>query len=52
MRINHLFVNSVDVEKSTRFYCDLLGFVPTKTFNEGLGATFQSMVKPIVTSMF
>ena len=39
MRINHLFVSSTDVEKSTRFYCDLLGFVPTKTFNEGLGVS-------------
>ena len=37
MRINHLFVNSVNVELSTRFYCDLLGFVPTKKFNEGHG---------------
>ncbi|MES3037015.1 MAG: VOC family protein [Bdellovibrionota bacterium] len=37
MRINHLFLSSTDVERSTRFYCDFLGFVPTKTFNEGLG---------------
>jgi catechol 2,3-dioxygenase-like lactoylglutathione lyase family enzyme len=37
LRINHLFISSTDVEQSTRFYCDLFGFVPTKSFNEGLG---------------
>jgi catechol 2,3-dioxygenase-like lactoylglutathione lyase family enzyme len=37
MRINHLFISSTDVERSTRFYCGLLGFVPTNRFNEGFG---------------
>ena len=37
MRINHLFISATDVEKSMQFYCDFLGFVPTKRFNEGLG---------------
>jgi len=37
MRINHLFVGAIDVPRSTRFYCDLFGFVPTKSFNEGQG---------------
>jgi catechol 2,3-dioxygenase-like lactoylglutathione lyase family enzyme len=37
MRINHLFISSTDVEKSTRFYCDFLGFAPSKKFNDGAG---------------
>lgn len=37
MRINHLFVSSTDVEKSTRFYCDLLGFAPSRKFDDGAG---------------
>ncbi len=37
MRINHLFVGAIDVERSTRFYCDFFGFMPTKRFNEGGG---------------
>jgi catechol 2,3-dioxygenase-like lactoylglutathione lyase family enzyme len=37
LRINHLFVGATDVDQSTRFYCDLLGFAPTKRFNEGGG---------------
>ncbi|MFL5815561.1 MAG: VOC family protein [Bdellovibrionia bacterium] len=39
MRINHLFIPATDIEKSTRFYCDLFGFVPTKRFNDGAGDT-------------
>jgi catechol 2,3-dioxygenase-like lactoylglutathione lyase family enzyme len=37
MRINHLFVNSTDVDKSTHFYCNFLGFAPSKKFNDGAG---------------
>jgi catechol 2,3-dioxygenase-like lactoylglutathione lyase family enzyme len=37
MRINHLFVSSTNVAQSTRFYCDLFGFVPTRIFNDGFG---------------
>ncbi len=37
MRINHLFINSIDVEQSTRFYCDLLGFTLSRKFNDGAG---------------
>jgi catechol 2,3-dioxygenase-like lactoylglutathione lyase family enzyme len=37
MRINHLFVPATNVEKSTRFYCDFLGFVPTRKFDDGAG---------------
>lgn len=37
MRINHLFISSTNVQKSTRFYCELLGFVPTRTFDDGFG---------------
>jgi catechol 2,3-dioxygenase-like lactoylglutathione lyase family enzyme len=32
-----MFISATDVDSSTRFYCDLLGFVPTRKFNEGLG---------------
>lgn len=37
MRINHLFVGAVDVQQSTKFYCDFLKFVPSKKFNDGAG---------------
>lgn len=37
MRINHLFVSSTDVEKSTRFYCDLLDFTTSRKFDDGAG---------------
>lgn len=37
MRINHLFISSTNVEKSAGFYRDFLGFVPSKTFNDGFG---------------
>jgi catechol 2,3-dioxygenase-like lactoylglutathione lyase family enzyme len=37
MRVNHLFVSSTNVDQSTSFYRDLLGFVPTKRFNDGGG---------------
>lgn len=37
MRINHLFINATDVDKSTQFYCDFLGFKPSKRFDDGAG---------------
>lgn len=37
MRINHMFIPATDVKQSTKFYCDLLGFTPTRIFNEGYG---------------
>lgn len=37
MRINHLFIAATDVEKSTQFYNEFLGFVPTRRFNDGAG---------------
>lgn len=37
MRINHLFIGATDVQKSAQFYCDFLGFVPTRSFNDGGG---------------
>lgn len=37
MKINHMFIASIDVEKSVKFYCDLLGFSPSRKFNDGGG---------------
>jgi catechol 2,3-dioxygenase-like lactoylglutathione lyase family enzyme len=51
MRINHLFVSSTDVEKSTRFYCDFLGFALSRKFNDGAGDS-QTVHKEVRGSDF
>lgn len=37
MRINHLFISATVVEPAVRFYCDFLGFSPSRKFDDGAG---------------